>query len=115
MAFTQTQFAAQAPLNANVVCLEFRPCDKGTLKGFAKIEVPAWGLVLDGVAVHDRGDRAWAQLPARPQLGPDGAALRDEATGKVKYCKIMEFTDKRKAYPFSDEVVAAVQKKRAAQ
>src|SRR5262249_49940507 len=105
---------AQAPLSEKVVCLDWRPCDRNTLKGFAKIKVPAWNLVIDGVAVHAKEDRCWAQLPARPQLDKDGSVLRDDS-GKVKYAKVMEIDDKRKAWDFSDSVVHAVRRKMAAQ
>jgi hypothetical protein len=102
--------AAQAPLSEKVIVLDWRPCERNTLRGFAKIKIPAWGLTLDGVALHEKEDRKWAQLPARPQIDKDGNVMREDS-GKIKYAAIMEFTDKRKAWNFSDEVVAAVARK----
>ena len=93
---------AQAPLSSErlvVICLDWRECNRNTLKGFAKIKIPAWGLILDGIAVHEKEDRSWAQLPARPQLDKEGTVLRED-DGKIKYAKIMEFDDKRKSWDF---------------
>ena len=105
--------AAQAPLSEKIIVLDWRPCERNTLKGFCKIKIPAWGLVIDGVAIHRKEDRQWAQLPARPQVDKDGNIIRED-DGKIRYAKILEFTDKRKAWDFSDEVVAAVAWKVAA-
>jgi hypothetical protein len=102
----------QAPLSEKIICLDWRPCNRNTLRGFARIKIPAWGLILDGLAVHEKEGRQWAQLPARPQLDKDGNVLRED-DGKVRYAKIMEFDNKARAYSFSDEVVAAVARKAA--
>jgi hypothetical protein len=110
MSFTDTHCKAQAPLSEKVICLDWRPCERGTLRGFAKIKVASWALVIDGVALHQKEDRQWAQLPARPQIDKDGTVLRED-NGKVKYAKIMEIDDKRVAWDFSDAVVAAVARK----
>src|SRR6516165_5882284 len=90
---------AQSPNFQIVKCLEWRPCERNTLRGFAKIEVPAWSLIMDGVAVHPKEGRQWAQLPSRPQIDKEGTVLRDD-DGKVKYAKILEFADKKAAWAF---------------
>jgi hypothetical protein len=104
----------QAPLKTDIVCLEWRPCDRNTLKGFAKVNIPKWGITLDGLAVHEKEGRRWAQLPARPQLDNDGNAIREDS-GKIRYAKIMEFNNKEVGWKFSDQVVAAVARKAAGQ
>jgi hypothetical protein len=38
-----------------VECASWRSVERGTLKGFAKIRIPAWHLTIDDVAVHARG------------------------------------------------------------
>jgi|SRR6516164_619821 hypothetical protein len=114
MSFTDVHCAAQAPLTETIVVLDWRPCVRNTLQGFAEIKVPAWGLTIDGVAIHKKEDHAWAQLPARPQIDREGNILRED-DGKIKYAKVMEIDDKRKAWEFSDSVVAAVRRKAAAQ
>jgi hypothetical protein len=103
---------AQAPLSEKVICLDWRPCDRNTLKGFARVKIPSWGLIIDGVAVHAKEGRSWAQLPARPQIDKDGNIIRED-DGKVRYAKIMEFDDKRRSWDFSDAVIEAVERKTA--
>jgi hypothetical protein len=106
MSYTNIREYDQSPIE----CLEWRPVERNTLKGFPKLRVPAWNLILDGVAVHSKNGRAWAQLPARPQLDADGKAVRDEDSGKIKYAKILEFTDRSHSDAFSDGVVDAVRR-----
>jgi hypothetical protein len=113
--YTDSHYQAQAPLSPKVTCLEFRPCQRGTLRGFAKIKIVPWSLVVDGVALHAKGDRQWAQLPSRPQLDREGNTLRDETTGKVKYAPIMEIDDKRLSWALSDAIIEAVARKAVAQ
>jgi len=87
-------------------------CERNTLKGFARVKISTWGVILEGVAIHSKDGRSWAQLPARPQLDKDGGVIRED-DGKVRYAKIMVFDDKRKAWDFSDAVVEAVKIKTA--
>jgi hypothetical protein len=114
MTFTQTHYNAQAPLSEKVICLGWRVCERGTIRGFAKVKVVPWSLIIDGVAVHQKEDRQWAQLPARPQIDKEGNVLREE-NGKVRYAKILEIEDRRVAWDFNDAVVAAVARKAVAQ
>jgi hypothetical protein len=61
--------------------LEFEPQRRGTRAGFASIEI--WpGLIISDVVVGASHGKAWALLPSKPMLGPDGAALRDKG-GKI--------------------------------
>jgi hypothetical protein len=62
---------------------------RNTLCGFATVELPS-GLVIEGIAVHVRGDRAWASPPARPILDENGHALRDDR-GKIRYAEILRW------------------------
>jgi hypothetical protein len=112
---TQIHRQAQAPLNIEddpserIICLEWRPCERNTLRGFAKVTIPAWHLTIDGVAVHESHGHKWAQLPARPQLSPAGDLVR-EANGKIRYARILNFSDKRAERLFSEWCVNAVER-----
>jgi hypothetical protein len=109
MSYTNIRESDQSPIEPGVICLEFRPVERNTLLGFAKIKVCAWHLIMDGVAIHERDGRSWAQLPARPQIDKDtGMVVRDGA--KIQYAKVLEFDDRDVANRFSDAVVAAVKK-----
>jgi hypothetical protein len=65
-----------------VACSDWRPLRKNTLCGFARVRIVELDLVVIDVGVHRKGDRIWAQLPARPWV-KDGAVVTDEA-GKVQ-------------------------------
>jgi hypothetical protein len=95
------------PDKLTVECLEWKPFERNTLKGFAKIRVPAMRLAIDGVAIHQRDGRSWAQLPAKPMLS-EKRELAREADGKIRYAKILEFESKEVADAFSRAAVAAV-------
>jgi hypothetical protein len=84
----------------------WRPVCRGSLHGFARIELPN-GLWIDDVAVHVSGGRAWANLPARPMLGDDGVALRDDR-GRIRYAPVLSWRDRAIAERWSDAVVALV-------
>jgi hypothetical protein len=90
-----------------IIILDWRPCERGTLLGFAKIKVPAWHLTIDGVALYRKDGKQWAQPPSKPMLDSNRKLMLDEA-GKPKYSRVLEFTDREIADRFSEAVVAAV-------
>jgi hypothetical protein len=50
----------------------WRACCRNTLRGFAAVGLTS-GLQIEEIPVHVTAGRAWAGLPARPMVGPDGA------------------------------------------
>ena len=60
--------------------------------GFAVIEIAELRLTVRDVAIHQKGDARWTQLPAKPQV-KDGALIKD-TSGKLQYATVMEFTDR---------------------
>jgi hypothetical protein len=113
--FTHVHRQSQAPLELEddpselIICIDWRPCERNTLRGFAKISIPSWRLILDGCAIHESHGRKWAQLPARPQLTPAGE-LAKEPSGKIKYARIISFSDRETERLFSDHIVLAVER-----
>jgi hypothetical protein len=91
-----------------IKCQSFKPWKQNTLCGFAEILINEMRLTVRDVALHQKGDRRWAQLPAKPLIGKDGAALKDETTGKTRYAPIMTFDNRDVADAFSAAVIAAV-------
>lgn len=89
-----------------ITCLAVRPFRKITLCGFASIRIDQMRLVIHDVALHEKGDSRWAQLPAKPQLR-DGAAVVD-ATGKTQYATVLELEDRETRDAFARAVWAAV-------
>lgn len=96
--------------------VEFKRVDKGALQGFATIDVPIGAgarLRVHDVAVFRMGERAWANLPAKPLIGRDGEPIRDQKNGKPRYSAILEWSDRAVADRFSEAVVALVEAQQA--
>jgi len=86
----------------------WRPMRRNTLCGFVDVGLPN-GLHMDDIAVHVRGDRAWASLPARPMLDEDGQALRDDR-GKIRYAETLCWRSRDLADQFSAAAVELVRR-----
>ncbi len=89
-------------------CTAWRPCERGTLRSFADIFLPSLHLEIRDIAVHEKNEKRWVQLPARPQLDGNRELVRDQ-TGKIQYATIMRFRDRPTADAFSGAVVTAIQ------
>jgi hypothetical protein len=89
-----------------LTCDDWKALRKNTLLGFATIKIEATRLTIKDIAVHEKGDRRWAQLPAKPQL-KDGRAVTD-TSGKAQYVPIMSFDSRDVADAFSAAVVKAI-------
>ena len=90
-------------------CESWKPLQKNTLQGFATIEIGALALRIHDIAVHRKGNRTWAALPAKPWL-KGGVAITDDA-GKIQYSAMFEFTSREVADAFSRAVARAVEEK----
>ena len=91
-------------LGAGIALRRWRPMHRATLRGFVDIELPN-GLRIDDIAVHVRGGRAWASLPARPVLENGRHVIRD---GKPVYARILAWRSQDIADKFSEAVVELV-------
>jgi hypothetical protein len=79
---------------------------RGSLVGFATVELPVVGLVIHDCPVHETAGKRWAALPGRPQI-EDGRHRLDPATGKPAYSVILSWRDSRLREAFSQRVVEA--------
>ena len=86
--------------------LDFKPHHKNTLRGFADIRIRELRLVIRDVALHEKGEARWAQLPAKPWF-KNGVHLTDHA-GKPQYSPILEFENRETRDAFSAAVWRAV-------
>lgn len=86
--------------------LSWKLVRKGALVGFATIELPIGLKVIDCTVCISHG-KAWAALPAKPQVDKSGQVVRDER-GKQAYSTILEWRHKRLRDAFSERVVALV-------
>ena len=81
------------------------PGQEEYITGFCSITLPS-GLEIDDIAVHLRGDRAWASLPARPMLDAEGRqVMRD---GRPQYVSMIRWQSRDLADRFSTAVVELV-------
>jgi hypothetical protein len=90
----------------HIVCIDWKPCERGTLRGFVTIKMPS-GLCIGGIALHAKGE-AWAQLPSKPMLDQETRELMHAPDGKVKYARVLWFDDHAIGDKFSAAVVEAV-------
>jgi hypothetical protein len=89
-----------------ITCLSFPSLRRSTLLGLAEIEIAELQFRVRDVAIHHRNGARWAQLPAKPQI-KDGTLVKD-ATGKVQYTPVLEFTSRAVRDAFSAAVIRAV-------
>jgi hypothetical protein len=90
-----------------ITIADWKPRESGTLRGFFSASLPS-GLELHELMLHERDGSWWISFPAKPMLGPDGAALRDER-GKVRYgAALIEFTTAQARNRFVEQVLVAL-------
>jgi hypothetical protein len=91
----------------SIVIEAFTPHHSNTLFGFVTITIPEIHLRICDLTVHEQNGKRWIGLPAKPQVGRDGAVRRDER-GKTAYTPILQFTDPKTREAFSRRVIAAL-------
>ena len=87
--------------------IQWRPMPRNSLRGFATAELPN-GLTIADISVHVSHGKAWASLPAKPQMNADRTARRAD-DGKIIYRPILKWRDRDLADRFSAAVVQAVE------
>jgi hypothetical protein len=91
-----------------VMILEWKPMNRNTLFGFAKLQLGA--LTISDCPVHETAGRKWVGLPSKPMIDGDGNAKRDDA-GKLRYAPLLQWATKAASDRFSDSVIAALEEK----
>lgn len=89
-----------------ILIRDWRPMRKGSLLGFAKVEMPS-GMILSDVGIMSGERGPWASPPSKPMVGRDGMALKDDK-GKLRCSPIIEFTNKEVRNRFSAGVIEAM-------
>ena len=95
---------AAAPRQMRLV--GWRPIAKGSLRGFAVVELPI-GLKIHDIPVFIGTNGPWASLPNKPQIDRDGRQ-KVGANGKAAFSPILEWRDKDLRDRFSEAVVGLV-------
>ena len=85
--------------------VEFKPCDRNTLKGFLTIRLTSIGLEIHDIAIHqtEAGSR-WLNLPCKSYI------KEDHTTG---WRKIVDFYDKKAKRNFEKIVFETLDKSEA--
>jgi hypothetical protein len=91
----------------SIVIESWRPLAKGALVGFVTAKLPS-GMVIHDATVLRTNGTAWVSPPGKPMVGSDGTALRDAATGKMRYAQVLSFADKATRDRFSESVIEAL-------
>jgi hypothetical protein len=86
--------------------LSWKPLVKGSLRGFATVELPI-GLKICDCPVLVSNGKAWATLPSKPQIDRDGRQKTD-VNGKPAYASILEWKSRDLSERFSEAVIALV-------
>jgi hypothetical protein len=89
-----------------MVATDWRPVEKGTLRGFFSLRLPS-GIRLRDCALHSQGDSRWIGLPGKPQIDAEGRHRIDPATGKKAYTPTVEISRERRE-AFQAQALAAV-------
>lgn len=92
--------AAQRP---KMRLVSWKPVAKGSLRGFATVELPI-GLRLIDCAVFVGTKGAWVSLPAKPQFDKDNRQ-RIGADGKPSYSAAIEWRSRELADRWSQAVI----------
>jgi len=88
-----------------VKCLAYKARNKGSLLGFADLEMKG-GLILCDCTVHESRGTRWVSPPGKPMIGADGAAIRKD--GKTAYAPVVRFASKEVRDLWSNAAVRAI-------
>jgi hypothetical protein len=75
--------------------------------GFVDLLILELRLRIREATVHESHGKRWIGLPAKPQVGRDGSARRDDR-GKVTYTAVLQFTDREVGDAFSARALEAL-------
>ena len=98
-------YREEAPTPRRMQLKAWRPLVKNTLRGFATVELPI-GLVIKDISVHQKNDKCWAGLPAKPIISQDGTVAQKD--GKAQYTSVLEWNSRDLSDRFSASIVDIV-------
>ena len=90
-----------------ITLLDWRPIQKGGLRGFAKFRLGR-SIIINDIAIHNSGGKKWAFMPSKPVHGPDGAQKIGD-NGKPIYAKIVEWVDRAASDRFSETAIRLIE------
>jgi hypothetical protein len=87
-----------APRPQSIRILVWRSCPRNTLLGFTDVLLPS-GLLIRGIAVHEKNGRKWLGLPARQY---------ENDAGTLTWIPILELPDRARRTRFEELVLNAL-------
>jgi hypothetical protein len=106
-AATAAAFGGPPPTARTFTASNWRPMDRNTLKGFLDITLPS-GVRINDCTVHQKNEKRWVGLPARPQTNKDGTPRLDPKTGKQAWSASVEIPDPARRARFQRAALDAV-------
>ncbi len=85
---------------------EFKAMDRGSLRGFVSVRIPAMRLTIRDCTVNESSGRRWVGLPGKAQIDGNRELVRRD--GKVQYTPTCAFDSKEVGDAFSVAVLAAL-------
>ena len=73
---------------------DFTPLRRNTMRGFATVCMPDWGMEIPGFMVHKQNKKEWVELPAHKSDPPSG-----------KWVKNMSFDSRTQEKEFGNSVI----------
>jgi hypothetical protein len=56
-----------------VEVVDFHKHERNTLRGFLKVKLTNLGLIIDGIAYHQKNESIWLSMPARKYQTDEGS------------------------------------------
>jgi hypothetical protein len=93
------------------VASDWRPHEKATLRGFFTLRLPS-GMIVRELTLHEKGDKRWVGLPARPRLDEGGRHRQDPTTSRGQWDPVIEIPDRDRRDKFTEEALVALDRLR---
>jgi len=84
-----------------IECTRFKAYEKGYLKGFADIYIPAWGIEMKGFTLYEKDGKRWVNPPGKEYEDKDG---------EKKFGSFFFFREKEHYAKFVSQVKDAIEK-----
>ena len=77
-------------MELKIAASNFRPYQRNTLRGFVDLTLTEIGLTIRSATLHEKNDKQWIGLPAKPMFDKEGKPIMDQRTGKQQYQNIID-------------------------
>lgn len=90
----------------NVEIADFKAMDRGSLRGFVAVRIPAMRLTIRDCTVNESNGKRWIGLPGKAQIDGNRELVKRE--GKIQYTPTCAFDSKEVGDAFSAAVLAVL-------